>query len=142
MRGEDTSCSPVIWRRSSTRSCNFLVNVCAMKWFQPKAFWAGHSSVLLDLYHNVSYRSSVRKLALTFQRGWAVELTYRKVQVTISNTTGNLSSDLPVFCSPHLKDSKRGLQMLWKILKSHLEFTLLEALRRQMWKETTLSPVV
>lgn len=47
-----------------------------MKRFQPKAFLASHGSVLLDLFHNVSYRNSVRKLAWTFQRDWGMEMTY------------------------------------------------------------------
>lgn len=45
-----------------------------MKWFQPKTFF---SNVLLDLYHDISYR---RKLARTFQVGRGLEVTYGKVQ--------------------------------------------------------------
>lgn len=65
------SCSPAISRRKRARKNvpgKFLVKVCAMKQFQPKAFLASHSSMLLDLYHNISYRNSMRKLARTFQR--------------------------------------------------------------------------
>lgn len=46
-----------------------------MKQLQPKAFLASASAVLLDLYHNISYRNSVRKPARTFQRGWGMQVT-------------------------------------------------------------------
>lgn len=134
--------SPTIWRGNSTRGKipgNFAVNVSATKQFQPKAFLASHSSMFLDLYHNVSSRNSVRKLAQTFQRGWGMEMTCWKVQVAVSNTTGTFSIIFLFSVSHLLKTLKRDLQMPFKRLKVKPKFTLLKVLGGKNTKSSNLS---
>lgn len=109
-----------------------------MKQLQPKAFLASSSTVLLDLYHNISYRNSVRKLARIFQRGWGMQVTSWKVQVTVSSTNGNFQGIFLSFVNCIFKGSPN----VWVIISSHLEFTLFEVLRRKMLIETTLSSVI